>query len=166
MDPKTSPSRFFIDDACASDSSEPVTPVSPTSSGGRDRDEPSNEKYHPYGQEKRKPRKKWNHALEKPLFNILELTTLGGPNRRPIYIASLEAHIDRLHVQLAGLGIQSVPMHELESLKGLNAKTCRAMVTGLQNDLSNAHERLLKLQRSVSETLVAHTASRRNWSIL
>ncbi|EGN99388.1 hypothetical protein SERLA73DRAFT_18705, partial [Serpula lacrymans var. lacrymans S7.3] len=47
-----------------------------------------------------KRRKIWNHVLEKSLFSPHELSTLGAPHRRTIYIASLEAHIDRLHSQL------------------------------------------------------------------
>ncbi|KAF8560415.1 hypothetical protein BDR04DRAFT_994622, partial [Suillus decipiens] len=47
-----------------------------------------------------KRRKIWNHVLEKQLFSPQELSTMGAPHRRTIYIASLEAHIDRLHNQL------------------------------------------------------------------
>lgn len=32
-------------------------------------------------------------------FNI-DRSTLGAPHRRTIYLASLEAHIDKLHAQL------------------------------------------------------------------
>ncbi|KAJ6604721.1 hypothetical protein DFH09DRAFT_319440 [Mycena vulgaris] len=126
------------------------------------------ERYHPYeqGNEKRRhkdktPRRIWNHALEKPLFNQLELTILGQTQRRPIYIASLEAHIDRLHAQLSGLGPQFYPVaeKELESLKGLNMKTCKGMVAGLQNDISHARERLLELQRSNEELEAAVRAT-------
>ena len=77
---------------------------------------------HPYARlfakkDEVKRRKIWNHALEKNLFNPFELqvnflsleifllnflhrSTLSAPNRRIIYIASLEAHVDRLHSQL------------------------------------------------------------------
>ncbi|KAJ7103464.1 hypothetical protein B0H15DRAFT_214695 [Mycena belliarum] len=126
------------------------------------------EKCHPYNranpgtrQKDRSPRRIWTHALEKPLFTILELTTLGQTQRRPIYIASLEAHIDSLHVQLSGLGPDFHPVNENEllSLKGLNAKTCKAMVAGLQNDIAQAHERLLELQRSNEELEAALRAA-------
>lgn len=67
-----------------------------------------------------KRRKIWNHALEKSLFSTYELygpsrlvsychesysprSSLGAPQRRTIYMASLEAHIDRLHTQLLRL---------------------------------------------------------------
>ncbi|KAJ6503480.1 hypothetical protein C8R47DRAFT_969249 [Mycena vitilis] len=98
----------------ASSCSEPRSPVSASgSSGSPGPDRPSNprsERHHPYDKPaktgtKTSPksnRKMWHHALERPLFNIMELTTLGSPQRRPIYIASLEAHIDRLHTQLLG----------------------------------------------------------------
>ncbi|KAJ7361665.1 hypothetical protein DFH08DRAFT_952191 [Mycena albidolilacea] len=156
----------------ASTSSEPRTPSS--GSSGSDRGSPSTERYHPYGGEKRKKakttakptktnRKIWPCAHEKALFNIWELTELGVTQRRPIYVASLEAHIDRLHAQLAGLGPEFFPvdMEELERLKGLNAKTCKTMIASLHNNLMQDHERLLELQRT-NETLEAalHTERR------
>jgi len=33
-------------------------------------------------------------------FKHINSSTLGAPQRRTIYMASLEAHIDRLHAQL------------------------------------------------------------------
>ncbi|KAJ7293647.1 hypothetical protein C8J57DRAFT_1269572 [Mycena rebaudengoi] len=109
----------------------------------------TNERYHPYDQ-KPKSRKQWPHALEKPLFNLLELTTLGAPNRRPIYIASLEAHIDRLHTQLLSLGPQFYPVttSELDEYKGLNTKTCKSMVSGFQCDITRTEKQLLELERA------------------
>ncbi|KAJ7110146.1 hypothetical protein C8R44DRAFT_884140 [Mycena epipterygia] len=113
--------------------------------------------HHPYDHAKenkdskeKPPRKAWNHALEKPLFNFLELTTLGAPQRRPIYIASLEAHIDRLHTQLLSLGpdLYPVDLKELDALKGLNAKICKGLLAGFHYDISLAQGRLLELQRS------------------
>ncbi|KAJ7254042.1 hypothetical protein B0H12DRAFT_1017181 [Mycena haematopus] len=98
----------------ASTSSEPRTPVS---SSGVNRDSPSTERYQPHGratEQRRKAPKKtpktttkgsrkiWSHAFEKNIFNVVELTTLGVTQRRPVYVASLEAHIDRLHSQLLG----------------------------------------------------------------
>ncbi|KAJ7169949.1 hypothetical protein C8R46DRAFT_1217569 [Mycena filopes] len=73
--------------------------------------------------------------------------------RRPIYISSLEAHIDRLHNQLLGLGLQyyPVPLLELDTFIGLNAKTAKGMIAGLEHDLSRARERLLELQVAVSK---------------
>ncbi|KAJ7492554.1 hypothetical protein FB451DRAFT_538213 [Mycena latifolia] len=125
-------------------------------------------KYHPYDranakrqQKDKSPRRMWTHALEKPLFNMLELTTLGQTQRRPIYIASLEAHIDSLHIQLTGLGPEFYPVgeKELDYLKGLNSKTCKGMVAGLQNDISQGCERLLELQRSNEELEAALRAA-------
>lgn len=81
---------------------------------------------HPYARllakkDQVKRRKIWNHALEKSLFSPFELqvylffktfffcyfalkfyyrSTVSAPHRRTIYIASLEAHVDRLHSQL------------------------------------------------------------------
>lgn len=75
---------------------------------------------HPYARlyakkEEGKRRKIWNHALEKNLFNAYELSTLGAPHRRTIYMASLEAHIDRLHAQLFSLGFWPVGFDELKA---------------------------------------------------
>ncbi|KAK0465123.1 uncharacterized protein EV420DRAFT_940382 [Desarmillaria tabescens] len=129
---------------------------------------------HPYARlyakkEEGKRRKIWNHALEKSLFNAYELSTLGAPHRRTIYMASLEAHIDRLHAQLLSLGFWPVSFDELEPFKGLNSKTAKvrsfyltmqhqvtlspdfqSMVSGLQYDASIAKLKLLELERAVS----------------
>ncbi|KAJ7038128.1 hypothetical protein C8F04DRAFT_1256156 [Mycena alexandri] len=129
--------------------------------------------YHPYSHPNAKaqpqrpkpptkyPRRLWNHALEKPLFSGLELTTLGVPQRRPIYVASLEAHIDRMHTQLLSLGSEyyPVPLPELDSFIGLNSKTCKGMIAGLQNDLAFARDRLLDLQQ-VNEELESRLYAR------
>ncbi|KAJ7783860.1 hypothetical protein DFH07DRAFT_727693 [Mycena maculata] len=128
--------------------SPPNTPADGVEQTGVDRGcGPSTERYHPYDQanaKRKPPRKVWHHALEKPLFTMLELTTLGTPQRRPIYQASLEAHIDSL-----GPDFFPVDLKELEPLKGLHAKTCKGMVVGLHHDIWEAHERLLELQRTV-----------------
>ncbi|KAG9314419.1 hypothetical protein JVU11DRAFT_5216 [Chiua virens] len=73
-----------------------------------------------------KRRKIWNHVLEKQLFSPQELSTMGAPHRRTIYIASLEAHIDRLHNQLLGIGLYPIPFERLEPYRGLNSKTAKA----------------------------------------
>ncbi|KAF8168031.1 hypothetical protein B0H34DRAFT_792687 [Crassisporium funariophilum] len=108
---------------------------------------------HPYARlfakkDEVKRRKIWNHALEKSLFDAYELSTLGAPNRRTIYIASLEAHVDRLHSQLLELGFFPIPFSELEPFKGLNSKTAKSMVAGLQHDASVSKLKLLELERA------------------
>ena len=50
---------------------------------------------------------------------------MGAPNRRSIYVASLEAHVDNLHAQLLTLGLYPVPFEKLEPYKGLNSKTAK-----------------------------------------
>ena len=50
---------------------------------------------------------------------------MGAPHRRTIYLASLEAHIDRLHEQLLGYSLAPVPFEQLEPYRGLNAKTAK-----------------------------------------
>ncbi|EGO24949.1 hypothetical protein SERLADRAFT_408728 [Serpula lacrymans var. lacrymans S7.9] len=95
-----------------------------------------------------KRRKIWNHVLEKSLFSPHELSTLGAPHRRTIYIASLEAHIDRLHSQLLSYELYPIPFDKLEPYKGLNSKTAKSMVSGLQHDATHTKLKLLELQRS------------------
>lgn len=50
---------------------------------------------------------------------------MGAPHRRTIYIASLEAHIDRLHAQLLSMGLYPIPFDKLEPYRGLNSKTAK-----------------------------------------
>ena len=92
---------------------------------------------------------------------------MGAPHRRTIYIATLEAHIDRLHSQLLAIGLYPVPFERLEPFKGLNCKTAKvmfflrgyfitfticlqSMVAGLQHDSSHIKMKLLELERAVS----------------
>ncbi|KAF7339411.1 Zinc/cadmium resistance protein [Mycena sanguinolenta] len=163
------------DEFSASDSastcSEPHTPMSASSV---DRGSPSTGRYQPYDRANGKRRKTtlgpktsrkiWSHAFEKTLFNVTELTTLGVTQRRPIYVASLEAHIDRLHSQLRELGMQFFPVtsEELGSahLKGLHATACKGMVSSLHHDIMQAHGRLLELQRA-NERLEANLYAER-----
>jgi hypothetical protein len=53
---------------------------------------------------------------------------MGAPHRRTIYIASLEAHIDRLHNQLLGIGLYPIPFQRLEPYRGLNSKTAKVTI--------------------------------------
>ncbi|KAI0304879.1 hypothetical protein BC826DRAFT_978739 [Russula brevipes] len=95
-----------------------------------------------------KRRKIWNHALEKSVFSAHEIATMGAPHRRTIYIATLEAHIDCLHSQLLAIGLYPVPFERLEPFKGLNCKTAKSMVAGLQHDASHVKMKLLELERA------------------
>jgi len=89
---------------------------------------------HPYARlyakkdTKKRPRKIWNHKLEKRVFTEHELITMGAPHRRTIYTASLEAHIDRLHAQLLSIGLYPIPMADLEPYRGLNVKTAKVSI--------------------------------------
>ena len=53
---------------------------------------------------------------------------MSAPHRRTIYTASLEAHIDRLHEQLASYALAPVAPEKLEAYRGLNAKTAKANI--------------------------------------
>ncbi|KAL0580393.1 hypothetical protein V5O48_001638 [Marasmius crinis-equi] len=108
---------------------------------------------HPYARlfgkkEDGKRRKIWNHVLEKHIFSPYELSTLGAPHRRTIYLASLEAHIDKLHEQLLSFGSWPVAFDDLEPFKGLNSKTAKSMVAGRQYEASLARLKILELQRA------------------
>ncbi|KAF9456196.1 hypothetical protein BDZ94DRAFT_1229975 [Collybia nuda] len=101
-----------------------------------------------YAKKEEKRRKIWNHALEKSLFSPYELSTIGAPQRRTIYMSSLEAHIDQLHAQLLSIGFWPVAFEKLDPFRGLNSKTAKSMVAGLQHDASVAKIKLLELERS------------------
>lgn len=73
---------------------------------------------------------------------------MGAPHRRTIYIASLEAHIDRLHNQLLSMQLYPIPFDRLEPYRGLNSKTAKSMVAGLQHDATQSKLKLLELERS------------------
>ncbi|KAJ3480868.1 hypothetical protein NLI96_g8052 [Meripilus lineatus] len=96
-----------------------------------------------------KRRRMWNHALEKSFFTPQELSTMGAPQRRTIYTASLEAHVDRLHKQLEECQLFPVMPQQLEPYRGLNSKTAKSMVAGLQKDMSDMKLKALELERSV-----------------
>ncbi|KAH8102473.1 hypothetical protein BXZ70DRAFT_1006393 [Cristinia sonorae] len=95
-----------------------------------------------------KRRRMWNHALEKSVFTPQELSTIGAPQRRTIYTASMEAHIDALHAQLLEYALFPVPFEKLEPYRGLNSKTAKSMVAGLQKDLSDMKVKQCELQRT------------------
>ncbi|KAI1793907.1 hypothetical protein LXA43DRAFT_181553 [Ganoderma leucocontextum] len=73
-----------------------------------------------------KRRKMWNHALEKMLFSPQEISNMGAPHRRTIYTASLEAHVDRLHDQLASHSLAPVPPRNSSLTEGLMRRPRRA----------------------------------------
>lgn len=50
---------------------------------------------------------------------------MGAPQRRTIYTASLEAHIDKLHAQLLSYALFPVPFEKLDCFRGLNTKTAK-----------------------------------------
>ncbi|KAM5533106.1 hypothetical protein V8D89_013249 [Ganoderma adspersum] len=95
-----------------------------------------------------KRRKMWNHALEKMLFSPQEISNMGAPHRRTIYTASLEAHVDRLHDQLASYSLAPVPPEKLEPYRGLNAKTAKSMVSGLHHDGTELKLKILEIERA------------------
>ncbi|PBK74245.1 hypothetical protein ARMSODRAFT_951859 [Armillaria solidipes] len=92
---------------------------------------------HPYPViEARKRRKAWNHVLEKAIFTCDEISNESAPQRRKVYVSSLEAHIDALHDQLLRVGLWPVPAKELERYKGLNSKTAKSMVAKLHYNVA------------------------------
>ncbi|KAL5534146.1 hypothetical protein ACEPAG_607 [Sanghuangporus baumii] len=99
---------------------------------------------------KRNSRRMWTHSLEKYIFTPHEIATLGTPHRRTIYSASLEAHIDRLHSQLLGVGLYPVHFDDLEVYRGLNCKIAKGMVAGLQHDYIQVRTRHLEIERATN----------------
>ncbi|KAF4606743.1 hypothetical protein EYR38_000797 [Pleurotus pulmonarius] len=101
-----------------------------------------------YAKKDAKRRRIWNHALEKSVFSPLQLSTVGAQDRRPIYVASLEAHIDRLHEQLKSIGCYPVREDQLAPYIGLHSKVAKSMVSSLQHDISQTNLKLLELERA------------------
>ncbi|KAK0434738.1 hypothetical protein EV421DRAFT_2087678 [Armillaria borealis] len=110
-----------------------------------------------------KRRKIWSLAFEKHLFTPHELSVPGARHRREIYVASLEAHIDRLHAQLYSLGLSPVLVNfdELKPLMGLSSKRAKSMVSSLQHDASITKLKLLELERA-NKALVVRTLHHSN----
>jgi hypothetical protein len=50
---------------------------------------------------------------------------MSAPNRRAIYQASLESHVDHLHRLLYAQGLFPVQLEKLEPFKGLNCKIAK-----------------------------------------
>lgn len=48
-----------------------------------------------------------------------------APQRRPIYIASLEAHIDALHAELLKVNLAPVNLQDVDLWAGLNSKIAK-----------------------------------------
>ncbi|KAJ7631015.1 hypothetical protein FB45DRAFT_1028175 [Roridomyces roridus] len=121
----------------------------------------SKPRHHPY-QKRKSDRKQWNHGtLERLLFSPTELWALTNSQRRPVYQASLEAHVDRLHAQLDSLGPGFFPVdkEEFKSLTGLKVKACKNLVIGLEHDVAAEHKKLLVLQAKNRQLEAALQAS-------
>ncbi|KIY47024.1 hypothetical protein FISHEDRAFT_13639, partial [Fistulina hepatica ATCC 64428] len=107
---------------------------------------------HPYNRlrarEEDKRRRTWNHIYEKMIFTPYELAACGAPQRRSIYISSLEAHVEVLHTQLFEMGFWPVAYDELESYRGLHSKTTKSLVSGLQYDATEDVQKLVELEKA------------------
>ncbi|EIN13688.1 hypothetical protein PUNSTDRAFT_79424 [Punctularia strigosozonata HHB-11173 SS5] len=95
-----------------------------------------------------KRRRIWYHELEKHIFTPQEVSGTSAPKRRATYVASLEAHIDKVHNELIRMGLYPVPYNKLVPLKGLNSKTAKGMIAGLNADAQQAELKLLELNRA------------------
>ncbi|KAI0313187.1 hypothetical protein OF83DRAFT_1032231, partial [Amylostereum chailletii] len=91
----------------------------------------------------------WHHSLERLVFSPGEIASMGPCHRRTIYMASLEAYIDTLHAQLIDNRLYPVPFSSLEPFRGLNCKTAKSMVAGLQHDAAQIKSELFELDRAV-----------------
>ena len=56
---------------------------------------------------------------------------MGAQERRKIYLASLEAHIDQLHEQLLSYSLAPVPLEMLVPYGGLNKQTAKVRLTSV-----------------------------------
>jgi hypothetical protein len=70
-------------------------------------------------------------------------------HRRPVYIASLEAHVDRLHAQLIERGLYPVAFAELAPFKGMSSKVVKSTVAGLQTDAHFIRSKQTEIERTV-----------------
>lgn len=127
-----------------------------------------------------KKRRQWTHALEHHIFTREELRVALPPlrltsmadrrgcflfgrskmraaQRRRIYISSLEAHIDRLHNQLIGIGLYPVPFADLVPFKGMSAAAAKPMLAGLQQDVQQVRSKQTEIERAVSSISRAET---------
>ncbi|KAH6917315.1 hypothetical protein BKA70DRAFT_1418073 [Coprinopsis sp. MPI-PUGE-AT-0042] len=88
--------------------------------------------HHPYARlnlmkDEAKRRKIWNHTHEKAIF-------------RPVEMLTFES-----------LGYWPVGFEELEPYKGLNSKTAKSKISGLQHDAGILKLKLLELERAITE---------------
>ncbi|EIW77179.1 hypothetical protein CONPUDRAFT_62316 [Coniophora puteana RWD-64-598 SS2] len=100
-------------------------------------------------------RKIWNHVHEKRIFSPEDILSISTPDRRVIYFASLEAHVDRVHNRMLELGYFPVLPKRLEPYSGINDKIVKGMVAGLQYEAYQMSLKIRELDRSVSSTLPA-----------
>lgn len=56
---------------------------------------------------------------------LRDRSTIGAPQRRTIYTASMESHVDALHAQLLEYALYPVPLEKLEPYRGLHSKTAK-----------------------------------------
>jgi hypothetical protein len=114
-----------------------------------------------------KPRRIWSHALESAIFTREELFVLLAASsreswanaahslmvragqRRKVYIASLEAHIDALHAQLIEYGLYPVPFADLAPYKGMSSKIVKGVLVGLQTDAQFIRSKQTEIERAV-----------------
>jgi len=95
-----------------------------------------------------KRRKVWDHLLEKRIFSAEELSKVKAQDRRRVYIASLEAHVDCMHSQLLANSLYPVPFERLDDMSGLHSKTAMAMISGVLHDTQEMKLKLLELERT------------------
>jgi hypothetical protein len=74
---------------------------------------------------------------------------LRAAHRRPIYISSLEAHVDRLHAQLIDHGLYPIPFADLAPFKGMSSKIVKGMIAGLQTDAQLVRSKQCEIERAV-----------------
>ncbi|KAI0716861.1 hypothetical protein C8Q76DRAFT_576397, partial [Earliella scabrosa] len=94
-------------------------------------------------------RQVWFHKFETLIFTPEEIESMSVVKRRPIYMATLEAHIEILLQQLGDMGVAVVSPEELDVYHGLSRVLAKAMICGLQDDIVRLEHELAMLDREV-----------------
>ncbi|KAJ7070968.1 hypothetical protein C8F01DRAFT_1244643 [Mycena amicta] len=95
----------------------------------------------------RKPRKQWNHAFETKVFSEQELNNMNATDRRPIYVASMQEHIDLLHSQLQRFAGIHWPVPQLDDARFQARAGIREIAT-LQTAIHASRLKLRELRES------------------
>ncbi|KDR81120.1 hypothetical protein GALMADRAFT_136170 [Galerina marginata CBS 339.88] len=95
-------------------------------------------------------RKRWDHSLEELIFDPRDMSKMTAQLRRPIYISSLEAHVDELHSFMDKFGYSHIMESDLKPFKGLRHKSAKSFLSALQYDISVFKAKISNLDVAIS----------------